>query len=666
MNKMKTQEKLQGYLNKIKKENKNINAILELNPHALQEAKVIDAKIKSGKAGKLAGKIIAVKANINVLGLHASCGSKVLENYKSPFDATVIKKIKDEDGLIIGMANMDEFASGGSGETSAFKPTRNPVNEKLITGGSSSGSAASVAAGFCDVALGSDAGGSIRNPASHCGVVGMKPSYSSVSRYGLIDLSMSLDQIGPFAKNVGDAALMFDVMKGKDRNDSISQEYPKFDLKEVEKIPKGITIGLLDFPIQNKEIQKLIDAKVDEVSKKYGWKVKKIKIPYVELSVETYYPLVYVEFFSTTRRFDGRRYGKRIEEAVGPEVMRRILGGSEISKAEFHGRYYDLALKTKRMIEEEYSKVFKSVDCVISPTVPRLPHKIGEKISVEEMYSYDVLTAPNNLAGNCAVSIPVGEVEGIPVGMQISCDVFKEQKMFQIARAVEKVEMGKKLVLFDIDGILIESKDIGATKYLIKKHFGLEYDKGVYKQGKTYRKIIVEQLKQLGLENPEADPRFEIAMNDKNSFIEAMQGIKFDQIPGVKNLIEELIAQDHVVGLLTGNSPEAAKAKLESAGLWNYFKFGAYGTEVKVRSKLVPKAISAAKEATGIKFEKKDVFTIGDTVKDIECAKAAGVRIISVATGLEKSGLLKEKNPDFLFEDFSDTGKIMEVVNVPS
>lgn len=436
---MTTQKKLQQYLEKIKKENKKINAILELRSEKelMDEAKEIDSKINSGNAGKLAGKIIVVKSNINVKGLHVSCGSKVLENYKSPYDATVVKKIKAEDGLIIGMANMDEFASGGSGETSAFGPCKNPVDSSLIAGGSSSGSAASVSAGFCDMALGSDTGGSIRNPASHCGVVGMKPTYSSVSRYGLIDLSMSLDQIGPLAKSVENAALLFYIIKGKDVNDSISQESPKFSLKDIEKVPKNMVVGLLDFKIQDSRIQELIDKKVEEASKKYGWKIKKIKIPYFDLAVEAYYPLVYVEFFSTTRRLDGRRYGKKIEDSAGPEVLRRILGGSEISKAEFHGRYYHLALKAKRMFEEEFSKVFKNVDCVISPTVPRLPHKVGEKISVEEMYSYDVLTAPNNLAGNCAISVPVGKIEGIPVGMQIACDKFKEEKLFQIARGIE-------------------------------------------------------------------------------------------------------------------------------------------------------------------------------------------------------------------------------------
>ncbi len=419
---------VKNYLDKIKKENKKINAFLQ-----------IDENAKGSGKGKLAGKVIAVKANINVKGMNTSCASKTLENYKAPYDATVIKKIKDEGGIIIGMTNMDEFACGGSGETSAFNPTFNPAAPGLIPGGSSSGSASAVAADFCDFALGSDTGGSIRNPASHCGVVGVKPSYSSVSRYGLIDLSMSLDQIGPLAKNVSDAALLLSVIQGKDDKDSISQESKKIDLKEVEKIPKNITIGLLDYKISDKKIAEVINKKVEMAARKYGWMVKKIKIPYIDLAIEIYYPLVYVEFFSGTRKFDGRRYGKKIEEFAGPEVLRRILGGSEISKAEYAGRYYHRALKAKKLIEEEFSKAFKKVDCIISPTVPRLPHKIGSKISVEDMYSYDVLTVPANLAGNCAISIPAGKIEGIPVGMQIMCDRFKDEKMLQIARAFEKI-----------------------------------------------------------------------------------------------------------------------------------------------------------------------------------------------------------------------------------
>ncbi|MBU2562678.1 MAG: aspartyl/glutamyl-tRNA amidotransferase subunit A [Nanoarchaeota archaeon] len=439
---MKTVDKLKKYLVEIKKNDQNgkkINAFLQLNPDVLKEARIIDEKIKKGKAGKLAGQIIAIKANINVKGLNASCASKVLENYKAPYDATVIQKIKKEDGVIIGIANCDEFASGSSGETSAFGPTKNPIVLNYVPGGSSSGSAAAVAAGFCDMALGSDTGCSIRLPASFCGVVGIKPTYSSVSRYGLIDLSMSLDQIGPLAKNVSDSSLLLSVIMGKDEKDSTSQEDKKINLNEVEKTPKDITIGVLDFVIKDKNIQKLIDEKVEEVIQKYGWKIKKIKIGNIDLAVETYYPMVYVEFFSGTRKFDGRRYGKKIEDAAGPEVLRRILGGSEITKAEYGGRYYHNSLIAKKIFSDELAKAFKKVDCIVSPVTPKLPHKIGEKISVEDMYAYDALTIPHNLYGNCALSLPIGKIDGIPVGIQIACDKFQEQRMLQISMAFEKL-----------------------------------------------------------------------------------------------------------------------------------------------------------------------------------------------------------------------------------
>ena len=462
---------LKTYLAEIKKNDqagKKINAILELNPDlalnqvgpgegVLSVGRDVNTESKNKKKGVLSGKVIAVKANINVKGLNASCASKTLENYKSPYDAEVIKRIKDEGGIILGMANCDEFACGWSGETSAFGPTKNPQVLELVAGGSSSGSAACVSANFCDMALGSDTGGSIRVPASHCGVVGVKPTYSSVSRYGLIDMCMSFDQVGPIAKNVSDAALLLSVIQGKDEKDSISQEstpqaYPdksstkistkgkKLNLNEIEKIPKNINVGVLDFDISDKRIQKLVDEKIKEAGEKYNWKIQKIKIPYIDLAIATYFPIVYVEFFSATRRLDGRRYGKKIEEVAGPEVMRRILGGSEISKAEHKGRYYHKALKVRRLLQQEFEKVFKKIDCIISPVVPRLPHKIGEKISSEEMFQYDALTCPMNIVGNCALSLPIGKINGIPVGMQIACDKFEDEKMLRIARSIEKLK----------------------------------------------------------------------------------------------------------------------------------------------------------------------------------------------------------------------------------
>lgn len=440
---MTTVQRLQSYLAEIEKNDKKgkkINAFLQLNPNALEDARIIDEKIKKGVVGKLAGRIISVKANINILGMNASCASRTLENYNCPYDAEVIEKIKKEDGLVIGFTNMDEFACGWSGETSAFGPTRNPNSPEFVAGGSSSGSCASVSANFCDLSLGSDTGGSIRVPASQCGVVGLKPSYGSVSRYGLIDMCMSFDQIGPIAKNVSDCALLFDSIRGRDEKDANSVDI-KFNLKEIEKVPKNLKIGVLDFKINDSRIQKLVNDKIKEVCEEAGWKFEFVKVKCIDFAVATYFPIVYTEFFSATRRFDGRRFGKKIEDVCGPEVLRRIVGGSEISKAEHKGRHYALALKARKLIQEEFKKLFQKFDCIICPTVPRLPHKIGEKISVEEMFLYDALTCPVNISGDCAITIPVGKIEKIPVGMQIICKKFEEQKLFQIAKTFENSKL---------------------------------------------------------------------------------------------------------------------------------------------------------------------------------------------------------------------------------
>ena len=432
----KVEEKVKEYLERIKKENSKLNIFLHLNMNSLDDAKKIDEKFaKSGKKGRLYGYVFGVKSNINVKGMITNCASKTLENYKAPYDANVIKKIKAEDGVIIGVVNCDEFACGSSGESSAFGPCLNPVAPGRIPGGSSSGSAAAVAAGFCDVSLGSDTGGSIRNPASFCGVVGVKPSYGIVSRYGLIDLSMSLDQIGPIAKNVDDAMLVLDVIKGKDDRDATSFYSDKINLTKVGKIK----IGVLRVDGVDSKIQKLVDERISAIAKKERWDVKNVKINHIDLAVQTYYPLVYSEFYSATRRLDGRRYGHKIEDYCGEEVLRRILGGSEITKAEFSGAYYRKALGVKEIIKEEFARVFKDVDCVVLPTCPGLPWKIGEgkKMKPEEIYAYDALTIPANLAEICAISLPAGKIDGIPVGMQIMCNKNEDGKMLSIAKYFE-------------------------------------------------------------------------------------------------------------------------------------------------------------------------------------------------------------------------------------
>jgi aspartyl-tRNA(Asn)/glutamyl-tRNA(Gln) amidotransferase subunit A len=441
------QEKVMYYLEKIKKEDsgkEGINAFLEINPDLMKQAKALDSKKAKGeKLGKLFGKVIGVKSNINVKGLKISCASKTLENYKGTYDATVIKKIKEEDGLIMGMLNCDEFASGSSGENSGFGATRNPKALRRIPGGSSSGSAAAVSAGFCDMSLGSDTGGSIRNPASHCGVVGVKPSYGAVSRYGLVDLSMSLDQIGPLGRNVEDVRDLLNVISGKDDKDTKTEDFEDFEEKN------GFKIGVLNLEGLgiDPRIKGIVENKVEDIKKKLGWDFEKVEIKHFDLALQTYYLLVYAEFFSGTRKFDGRRFGKKIEENSGKEVLRRILGGKEITKAELEGKYYEKALKVRNLISKEFSKVFEKVDCIILPVVPFLPWEIGRGLEMkpEEVYAADVLTVPASLAGISGMSLPCGVVEDsgdeIPIGIQILCDKGKDFQMLDIAEKIEQLSL---------------------------------------------------------------------------------------------------------------------------------------------------------------------------------------------------------------------------------
>ena len=440
--KLSAKKNIENFL-KLIKENKKINAFIYVNKYAVKQAEAVDKKIKQGKAGRLAGLAIAVKSNINVIDMPITCASKTLENYYGTFDSDVIKKIKQEDGIIIGMANMDEFASGISGESSYFGRTINPACSERVPGGSSSGSAAAVAACMCDIALGSDTGGSIRNPASNCGIVGVKPSYGRVSRYGLIDLSMSLDQIGPLCNDVFGCALMLEIISSKSDYDPISYDKPVEKYSDFKKINK-IKIGLSpDFEklCKDKRIYALIKGCAEKLAEKTNSKIKKINLEYVDLAVQTYYPIVYVEFFSGTRKLDGRKYGRKIEDSCGEEVLRRIIGGKEISKAEHHGTYYRKALRVKDLIKKDFDSAFKDVDIIISPAMPSLPHKLGDKINPEEAYAFDAFTIPANLAGICSGVVRAGKVDGVPVGLQIFAPAFKEKLLFDAMKACEDLNI---------------------------------------------------------------------------------------------------------------------------------------------------------------------------------------------------------------------------------
>jgi len=436
------ENKIKNKIQEISEKDKKINSFIVLDKDGI-------SRKDTATEGKLSDLTIAIKSNINVSGLLASCASKTLENYISTYDATVIKKIKQNGGKILGMTNMDEFACGSSGETSYYGATDNPAAEGYITGGSSSGSAAAVAAGFADCALGSDTGGSIRNPASHCGVVGFKPTYGVVSRYGLIDLAMSLDQIGPFAKDVKTAALLLETISGHDERDATSLNLNKKFYNFHENLIKNENTGLKDIKIgyakefdeliADDGIRKLMNKSVDKLSDE-GAEIVDVSLPNLKIAIPTYYLNVYVEFFSATRKYDGRRYGYKIEDACGEEVLRRILLGSYISQKEFSGKYYRKALMARSVIRKELENALSGVDVLAGPTVPKLPHKIGAEESQDPMlmYAYDVFTVPANLAGVPAGVVPAGKVDGIPTGLQIMGKALDDQKVLDVMYAFER------------------------------------------------------------------------------------------------------------------------------------------------------------------------------------------------------------------------------------
>jgi len=429
-------------ISEIKESDKKINSFIVFN----EKFKSDEEKIKElGIGGKLKGLKIGIKSNINVSGLKITCASKTLENYVSFYDATVVERIKKEHGLIVGMTNMDEFACGSSGETSFFNPTQNPSALGHIPGGSSSGSAAAVAAGFVDCALGSDTGGSIRNPASHCGIVGFKPTYGVVSRYGLIDLAMSLDQIGPMARDVKTAALLLEVIAGQDGKDAtclnLDRNFFAFH-KNLNPNLKNLRFGYakeFDELINDVRIKNVIHKAIDKISSA-GCEIIDVSLPDLNIALPTYYINVYVEFFSATRKFDGRRYGYKIEDVCGEEVLRRIILGRYISQKENAGKYYRKAIMARTLIKKEISEIFNNIDILLSPTVPKLPHRIGEKITDPKvMYAYDIFTVVANLAGIPAGVVPAGKIDGIPTGLQFMGKSLDDQKVLNAMYGFENL-----------------------------------------------------------------------------------------------------------------------------------------------------------------------------------------------------------------------------------
>ena len=424
--------------------NKKLNAIIYLNKET------VSASTRSGK-------VITIKDNICVKDEPTTCASKILKGFKPPYDATVIKKLKEAGFVLMGKSNMDEFAFGSSCETSCYGPTHNPWDLKRIPGGSSGGSAAAVAADETILALGSDTGGSIRQPAALCGVVGLKPTYGRVSRYGLIAFASSLDQIGPFAKDVEDAALLLNVISGHDAMDSTSatERVPDYT-KSLKGDVKGLKIGIPKEYFAkglDNEVKCAVEAALD-VLKGLGAKVKEISLSHTEYAVADYYILATAEASSNLARFDGVQYGHREAkpadliqmyfktrgEGLGEEAKRRIILGTYALSSGYYDAYYLRALKVRRLIKQDFDAAFKKVDCLITPTSPTVAFKIGERMDDPlAMYLSDIYTISVNLAGLPAISVPCGlNSKGLPIGLQIITRAFDEQTLLRAAYAFEQ------------------------------------------------------------------------------------------------------------------------------------------------------------------------------------------------------------------------------------
>ncbi len=438
---------------------KKLNAFLSVfEKDSLLHAKDIDAKIKKGTAGSLAGMVIAIKDVLSMKGTVTTCGSKMLEHFEAIYDATVIKKLRAADAVLIGKTNMDEFAMGSSGENSAFGATKHPLDETRVPGGSSSGSCVAVAAGMATTSLGTDTGGSIRQPAGLCGIVGLKPTYGRVSRYGLVAFASSFDQIGPFAHSVRDAARVLQVIAGKDENDSTSADVPVPDyLSALDRNVKGMKIGLPKEYFSdalNKEIRSAIEKKIDQL-KNGGAEVVEISLPNAEYTIATYYILATAEASSNLARYDGARYGfrsstvtdlnsmytKSRSEGFGSEVKRRIMLGTYVLSSGYYDAYYRKAQQVRRLIQNDFNDAFKKVDCILTPISPTTAFKLGEKMDDPlQMYLNDIYTVSANLAGIPGISVPAGvDKNGLPIGVQLLGKQFDEATILRVGDFLESV-----------------------------------------------------------------------------------------------------------------------------------------------------------------------------------------------------------------------------------
>ena len=453
------EEITKAYVDRINEKEGDVQAFVNtLTDEALEQSKAIQKDIEDGKiAGDFAGIPIGIKDNMCTKGVKTTCSSKMLENFVAPYDATVIEKLNAEHLIDLGKLNMDEFAMGASTEYSAFKKTRNPWNLNTVPGGSSGGSAAAVAAGMVPWALGSDTGGSIRQPASFCGVVGLKPTYGLVSRYGLVAFASSLDQIGPITKDVRDSAMLLNLIAGHDEKDTTSENVPKKDYtKALKNDVKGLKIGI---PKQyygegiNPEVKEKLEEAI-ETYKKLGAIVEEFSLDIADYALATYYIIACAEASSNLGRFDGIRYGYRTtnytnlkdiyrnsrSEGFGPEVKRRIILGTYVLSSGYYDAYYKKAQQVRTLVKKEFDEAFKKYDVLLTPASPTVAFEIGTKSNNPlEMYLADICTVPVNIAGLPGISIPCGvNSKGMPIGIQLIGNRFEEEKILNAAYTFEQ------------------------------------------------------------------------------------------------------------------------------------------------------------------------------------------------------------------------------------
>ena len=438
-------------------ENHRLNAFLEVfESSALAQALVIDEKIKAGTEGKLAGVIVGLKDNICYKGHKVSASSKILEGFESLYSATVVERLIAEDAIIIGRLNCDEFAMGSSNENSAFGNVLNPLNNSCVPGGSSGGAAAAVAAGLCHVSLGSDTGGSIRQPASFTGTVGLKPTYGRVSRYGLIAYASSFDQIGPITKTVQDAAIILEVISGKDKHDNTcsSEKVESYSnqINETKKYKIAYIKECVEAEGIDSEVKQIILNQI-ETLKSLGHSVEAISFPYLDYLVPTYYVLTTAEASSNLSRFSGIHYGHRTQitsdlentykksrsEGFGKEVKRRIMLGTFVLSSGYYDAYYSKGQKVRRIIHEKTKDIFKTFDFILTPSTPGTAFEFGKNSADPiKMYLEDIFTVQANIAGIPAISVPCGNhSNGLPVGLQLMCNYFEESKLLNLASKIK-------------------------------------------------------------------------------------------------------------------------------------------------------------------------------------------------------------------------------------